>query len=46
MTVLRRMEEAGIPVYRTDTMGTITFTYEDGVLQAALPGSEELDAAA
>lgn len=46
MTVLRRMEEAGIPVYRTDTMGTITFTYEGGVLQAALPGSEELDAAA
>lgn len=32
--VLRRMEAAGIEIYRTDTMGTITFTYEDGALHA------------
>lgn len=32
--VLRRMEAAGIEIYRTDTMGTITFTYEDGELHA------------
>lgn len=46
VSVLRRMEEAGVSVYRTDTMGTITFTYESGVLKAVLAGSEELDAAA
>lgn len=42
---LRRLEEVGAEVYRTDTMGTITFTYEGGVLRAATSG-ESLEAAA
>lgn len=42
---LRRMESAGAAVYRTDTMGTITFTYDAGVLRA-VTSSEELEAAA
>lgn len=42
---LRRLEEIGAEIYRTDTMGTITFTYEDGVLRAVTSG-ENLAAAA
>lgn len=42
---LRRLEEIGAAVYRTDTMGTITFTYENGILSAST-SEETLDAAA
>lgn len=33
-TVLRRFQDYGVQVYRTDTMGAITFTFQDGALQA------------
>lgn len=33
-TVLRRLQDYGVAVWRTDTMGSITFTYQDGVLEA------------
>lgn len=33
-TVLRRLQEYGTEIYRTDTMGSITFTWHDGTLQA------------
>ena len=42
---LRRLEEVGAAVYRTDLMGTITFTYEHGML-SALTSEDALDAAA
>lgn len=42
---LRRLADAGAAIYRTDTMGTITFTYEDGVLSATTAG-QTLDEAA
>lgn len=42
---LRRIEDVGAEIYRTDTMGTITFTYESGVLHA-VTSEEGLDAAA
>ena len=32
---LARLQAAGAEIYRTDTMGTITFTYENGALQAS-----------
>ena len=44
--VLRRLAAYGVDVYRTDEQGTITFTWQNGVLQAALPGGEAQDAAA
>lgn len=42
---LRRMEDVGAEIYRTDLMGTITFTYEEGIL-TAFTSREALDAAA
>lgn len=42
---LRRLQEADAEIYRTDTMGTITFTYEEGVL-GAVTSDDTLDAAA
>lgn len=42
--VLDRLAQAGAEIYRTDTMGTITFTYQGGVLQAHT--LQPLDAAA
>ena len=45
MDTLRRLADAGAAIYRTDTMGTITFTYEDGVLSATTAG-QSLDEAA
>lgn len=42
---LRRLQEAGAEIYRTDTMGTITFTYEDDVL-TAVTSNDALDAVA
>lgn len=42
---LRRMEDAGAEIYRTDLMGTITFTYEEGNL-TAVTSRAALDAAA
>ncbi|MGN0685858.1 MAG: ComEC/Rec2 family competence protein [Gemmiger sp.] len=42
---LRRLQDAGAEIYRTDTMGTITFTYEDGVL-TVVTSDDALDAAA
>lgn len=42
---LRRLADIGADIYRTDTMGTITFTYEEGVL-SAVPAREEMDTAA
>lgn len=44
--VLRRLDEAGAAIYRTDTMGTITFTYEDGVLDAVTAADGDQEAAA
>ncbi len=41
---LDRLAAHGAEIYRTDTMGTITFTYEDGVLQAS--AAEDAQAAA
>ena len=41
---LQRLAAVGAAIYRTDTMGTITFTYEDGALSATTAG--QLDAAA
>lgn len=41
---LRRIEDVGAAVYRTDTMGTITFTYDAGGLYA-VTSSNELEAA-
>lgn len=43
--VLRRLDAYGVDVYRTDEQGTITFTYQNGTLQAALPDGAQ-DAAA
>ena len=42
---LRRLTDIGAEIYRTDTMGTVTFTYENGVL-SAVTSREELDMAA
>ena len=42
---LQRLADVGAAIYRTDTMGTITFTYENGVLSATTAG-QTLDAAA
>ena len=42
---LDRLEAVGAEIYRTDTMGTITFTCADGVLQADT-GEGSLEAAA
>lgn len=42
---LQRLADVGAAIYRTDTMGTITFTYEEGVLSATTSG-QMLDAAA
>ena len=42
---LQRLKAIGAEIYRTDTMGTITFTYQDGVLHAIAAG-EETEAAA
>lgn len=44
--VLRRLAAYGVDVYRTDEQGTITFTWQNGILQAALPDGETQDAAA
>lgn len=44
--VLRRLAAYGVDVYRTDEQGTITFTWQNGVLHAALPDGETQDAAA
>ena len=33
-TVLRRLQEYGVEVWRTDTVGSITFTYHNGALEA------------
>ena len=41
---LDRLAAHGVEIYRTDTMGTITFTYENGVLQAST--AEDVQAAA
>ena len=41
---LQRLTAAGAEIYRTDTMGTITFTYQNHTLTAAVP--DTLDAAA
>ena len=41
---LQRLAEARAEIYRTDTMGTITFTYQNNTLTAAVP--DTLDAAA
>ena len=40
----RRMLAAGAEIYRTDTMGTITFTWQNDTLSAA--SADTLDAAA
>ena len=42
---LRRMEDVGAEIYRTDLMGTITFTYEHGTLTAVTSQDEEEAAA-
>lgn len=42
---LQRLADVGAAIYRTDTMSTITFTYEGGVLSATTAG-QTLDAAA
>lgn len=42
---LARLQATGAEVYRTDTMGTITFTYENGVLQASAAGGPQQAAA-
>ena len=42
---LARLQAAGAEIYRTDTMGTITFTYENGVLQASAAGGPQQAAA-
>lgn len=42
---LRRLEDVGADIYRTDTMGTITFTYEEGVLDV-VTSDDALDQAA
>lgn len=44
--VLRRLAAYGVDIYRTDEQGTITFTWQNGVLHAALPDGETQDAAA
>ena len=44
--VLRRLAACGVDVYRTDEQGTLTFTYQNGTLQATLPDEEAQDAAA
>lgn len=41
---LRRLQQAGAEIYRTDTMGTVTFTWQNGVLLADV--AEEPAAAA
>ena len=41
---LQRLTEAGAEIYRTDTMGTITFTWQNDTLSAA--SADTLDAAA
>ena len=41
---LQRLTAAGADIYRTDTMGTITFTYQNDTLTAA--ATDTLDAAA
>lgn len=41
---LQRITAVGAEIYRTDTMGTITFTYQNHTLTAAVP--DTLDAAA
>lgn len=33
-TVLRRLQEYGVEIWRTDTVGSITFTYHNGALEA------------
>ena len=42
---LARLQAAGAEIYRTDTMGTITFTYENGALQASAAGGPQQAAA-
>ena len=42
---LARLQAAGAKIYRTDTMGTITFTYENGALQASAAGGPQQAAA-
>lgn len=42
---LERIAQIGAAIYRTDTMGTITFTYENGMLSATTAG-QVLDTAA
>lgn len=41
---LQRLTDAGAEIYRTDIMGTITFTYQDDTLTASV--TDALDAAA
>ena len=41
---LQRLTDAGAEIYRTDTMGTITFTWQNDTLNAA--SADALDAAA
>lgn len=41
---LQRLTDAGVEIYRTDIMGTITFTYQDDTLTASV--TDALDAAA
>ena len=41
---LQRLTDAGAEIYRTDTMGTITFTWQNDTLSAA--SADTLDAAA
>lgn len=41
---LQRLTDAGAEIYRTDTMGTIMFTYQDNTLTASV--TDTLDAAA
>lgn len=43
-STLQRLKAAGAEIYRTDTMGTITFTYQNDTLSAAF--ADTLDAAA
>ena len=43
-SALQRLTAAGADIYRTDTMGTVTFTYQNDTLTAA--ATDTLDAAA
>lgn len=36
VATLHRLENAGAEIYRTDTMGTITFSYQNGTLSAVM----------